>query len=212
VSSIGLWAQSFAVDAFVPVIPATEDRKGNSLSLTGEFSYGEGNVDLYSGLGGGVPIGPGLAADPKCTAAVPAGIPAGNVCPAPVYPADFDAGLVAFDPAGSGVPTVPQWTTFNVGLQYYVPGLDGRLFVAGTFAREILRNASTYANAASMNKTLAANAAKVRDHEDLVNVTVAADPYPGVRFGINYEHFADTYVDGVQAVNHRVQFSGFYIF
>lgn len=32
------------------------------------------------------------------------------------------------------------------------------------------------------------------------------------RSGTTYEHFADTYVDGVQAINHRVQFSGFYIF
>ena len=29
------------------------------------------------------------------------------------------------------------------------------------------------------------------------------------RSGTTYEHFADTYVDGVQAIN---QFSGFYIF
>jgi hypothetical protein len=76
----------------------------------------------------------------------------------------------------------------------------------------MLRNASTYADPASMNKTLAANATKVRDHEDLINVSLFGDPYPGVRFGLQYEHFADTYVDSVTAINHRGQLSGWYMF
>jgi len=33
---------SVAVDAFVPIVPATPDRRGNSLSLTGELVYGHG--------------------------------------------------------------------------------------------------------------------------------------------------------------------------
>jgi hypothetical protein len=215
VNRIGLWGQSFAVDAFLPVVPATEDRKGNSLSLTGEFSYGTGVADLYNGLTGGVPIGPGLAADPKClmTAATLANVSAATLCPAPVFPADFDPGLVAFDPKGTGVASLPKWTSFNVGLQYYFPVPDGRLFIAGTFARQILRNASTYADPTGAAKSvILANAQKVRDHEDLINVSLFGDPYPGVRFGISYEHFADTYVDGVMAINHRAELSGYYIF
>jgi hypothetical protein len=52
----------------------------------------------------------------------------------------------------------------------------------------------------------------VLDHESWWDVNVFGDPYPGVRFGLEYAHFADTYADGVTGVNHRVQFSGFYMF
>jgi hypothetical protein len=149
---------------------------------------------------------------------LPAGIPAANVCPAgaaPTDPANFDAGQVAFspDPMLSGQASLPRWTTFNVNLAYYFPVPDGRLFIAGTYGRAMLRNASTYADPnAPAKSVLQENAAKVRDHEDLINLSLFGDPYPGVRFGTQYEHIADTYVDGVTAINHRFQLSGWYIF
>ncbi len=46
----------------------------------------------------------------------------------------------------------------------------------------------------------------------MYDASIVGDPYPGVRFGLEYAHYADTYLDGVTALNHRVQFSGFYIF
>jgi hypothetical protein len=52
----------------------------------------------------------------------------------------------------------------------------------------------------------------VRAHEDWADVNIFGDPYPGVRFGLEYANFSDTYVDGVTAVNHRVQLAGFFIF
>src|SRR5262249_47341366 len=161
----------------------------------------------YTNLTGGVPVNPALPADPKCLAgaAMVPGVSAGTLCPAPVYPADFDPGLAAWTPDGRSVGLL-QWTTFNLGLQYYFPGPDGRLFISGNFSRSVLRNANKYADPNGMAKsTILANAAKVRDHEDWANVSLFGDPYPGVRFGLDYGRFMDTYMDGVQATNNRVQ-------
>src|SRR5262249_18390783 len=44
---------AIALDAFVPVIPAKEDKKGNSLSLTGEYATGYGIGDMYTGMATG---------------------------------------------------------------------------------------------------------------------------------------------------------------
>jgi hypothetical protein len=49
-----LFGEGIAVDAFIPVIPATKTTKGNSLSISGEVAYGRGLADLYTGFTGGV--------------------------------------------------------------------------------------------------------------------------------------------------------------
>ena len=50
-----LTAKGFAVDAYIPIIPATKETRGNSLAVSGEFVTGRGISDLYSGLTGGIP-------------------------------------------------------------------------------------------------------------------------------------------------------------
>jgi hypothetical protein len=179
-----------AVDALLPIIPATKAKKGNSLTLSGEFVYGRGIADLYTGLNGGVPIAPAL---PNPTGANPA----------PAYTPDIDPGIAAYD--ATGKLGLIQWTTFNVGLQYYFPGLDGRLWVSGNYARTMSANAKDYATTPVLQ-------GKVRDHEEWFDANLFGDPLPGVRFGLEYARFNDTYVDGSRASNHRVQFSAFYIF
>ena len=61
-------------------------------------------------------------------------------------------------------------------------------------------------------ETLAYAQSKIRDHELWYDFNVMGDPYPGVRMGLEYANFRDSYLDGTEAVNHRLQFSGFYIF
>ena len=41
---------------------------------------------------------------------------------------------------------------------------------------------------------------------------VFVDATPSVRFGLEYAYFLQRYADGLQAENHRVQLSAFYIF
>ncbi len=43
-----------AVSVFLPIVPATKEKKDNSLSLLGEFVTGKSINDLYTGLTGGV--------------------------------------------------------------------------------------------------------------------------------------------------------------
>jgi hypothetical protein len=61
--------------------------------------------------------------------------------PAPTYTPDIDPGIAAFD--ANGALTLIRWTSFNVGLQYYFPGLDGRLWISGNYGRTMSSNSST---------------------------------------------------------------------
>jgi hypothetical protein len=188
-----------AASAFVPVIPSTKEAKGNSLSLNGEFSYSFGLADLYTGLTGGV----ANPAPPNPTMATPA----------PTYTPDLDAGIAAYNDR-TGLAEAVQWTTFNVGAQYYFPRLDGRLWVDFNYFRAGSANSGDFLGVATNAAAAAVATAKgkVRDHEQVYNGDVFGDPYPGVRFGLGYARIADTYLSGLTAVNHRVQISGFYIF
>jgi hypothetical protein len=198
-----LWGKGIAVSAFIPVIPATKEAKGNSLSLNGEFSYSRGLADLYTGLTGGV-----------SNPALPTPAPTANPNPvAPTYTPDLDPGIAMYNP-NTGRAEAVQWTTFNVGAQYYFPRLDGRLWVDLDYFRSSSSNSGDFLGVAANAKPAAVTTAenKVRSHEQVYNGDIFGDPYPGVRFGLGYAHFADTYRSGVTAVNHRVQLSGFYIF
>ena len=42
--------------------------------------------------------------------------------------------------------------------------------------------------------------------------TLFTDPVPGIRLGLQYANTRDTYVNGIFAINYRVQVSGFFIF
>jgi hypothetical protein len=199
-----LFGSGIAADAFIPIIPATKTSKGNSLSLSGEVAYSRGAGDLYTGLTGGV-SNPALPT-PAPTAANPNPV-------APTYVPDLDPGIAQYN-YKTGLAEAVRWTTFNVGLQYYLPGLDGRLWVSLNVLRSGSSNTGDFLGIAPTATAAATKTAqgKVRDNELMEDVNIFGDPYPGVRFGLEYSHIADAYLDGATAVNHRVQFSGFYIF
>ncbi len=133
--------------------------------------------------------------------------------PAPTYTADLDPGIAAYNDKTGQAETV-QWTTYNMGVQYYFPRLDGRLWVDATYFHLSSANAGDFLGVAANAGAAAVATArgKVRDHEQVYGADVFGDPYPGVRLGLGYARFSDTYVSGVTAVNQRVQCSGYYIF
>ena len=178
-------AGAVAVDAFVPVLPGSKDKMGTSLSLNGEVSTGYGVADLYTGLSGGV-ANPNL---PNPT----------NVSPAPTYTPDVDPSIAVFD--ADGVLHFIQWTSLLVGVQYYLPGLNGHVWVSGNYSHLQSANTKNYATAV-----------KARDSIDWFDANVFTDVTPALRFGLGYANFNDRYVDGMHAINHRLQLSGFYIF
>jgi hypothetical protein len=178
-----------AVDAFLPVVPASREHRGNSLSLVGEFVYGQGIADLYSGLASG--LGAGYL---------------------PTYNPDIDAGLVSV--SNQGTVTVIQWRTVRGGLQYTIPGLEGKMWISGNYANVTSPNAPNLVTVtpATMTSAATSNASSVRDALNWFDANIMGDLTPAVRLGIEYAYSNDRYADGVAAKNHRAQGSAFFIF
>jgi hypothetical protein len=174
-----------AVNAFLPIIRATKEHRDNSLSILAEFVTGQGINDLYTGLTGGV----SSLAPP----APPPGAPPSS------YVADVDLGLAVYDV--NGTLELPRWTTFLVGLEYYLPRVSGKVGLFANFSRSQLHNPELYGIAS-----------KVRDNEIFCNAGFFVDIIEAVRVGLDYGRFDDTYADGVHAINHAVQFTGFLFF
>jgi hypothetical protein len=109
-----------AANAFVPIIPAHSllDR-GNALSLNAEVTVGTGISDLYTALTGGA-LFPTL---PN---------PSGRM-PAPIYRPNIDSGIVTFDADGN-LKTI-NWRALVVGLQYYLPIADGRVWLSANYTQ-----------------------------------------------------------------------------
>jgi hypothetical protein len=110
-----------AVNAFLPVIPAhSADEMGNALSVMAEASVGTGISDLYTGLTGGAlfPLLPD---------------PSGVITPPPIYRPNIDNGIVTYD-ANSNLKAI-NWRSLVVGLQYYLPIDEGRVWVSATASR-----------------------------------------------------------------------------
>jgi hypothetical protein len=200
-STVHLTTAAFSAHAFIPVIPATKERKGNALSLTGQFAWGQASADLYTAMNSGMAF-PSL---PNKT----------GINPAPVYPQNVDNGLVVFDIQNQDLHPI-QWTSYVLGLEYYLPGLDGRVWISGNYSHIQSSNIDAYARPGitppNPNDYAYVSAAQVRQFEDFFDANVFVDPLPSVRFGAEYAYFDDRYVDGTHAINHRVQVSGFFMF
>ena len=117
--------------------------------------------------------------------------------------ADIDNGIVTYDTAG-GLHGI-QWTTYLLGAQYYFPSLDGKLWLSGNYSHIESGNINLYAPASGA-------AARLTKAEDWFDVNLFGDPTPAVRLGLEYANFNTMYADGIHAINHRVQFSGFFLF
>jgi len=189
-------AAAMSIDAFIPILPAKMDEKNNivgltpagSLSLNGNFVTGYGIADLYSGLTGGITF-PAL---PNPTGAVPA----------PVYPQNIDNGIATFDP--SGALHFVQWTSYIMGLQYYLPGVNGKVWISGNYMHIESSNTTTLVPAAGLTKVLAS--------ADMVDGNVFLDLLPGFRLGVEFARNWSLYGDGQKPINDRVQGSAFFIF
>ena len=183
-------AAALAVDAFVPILPGSKEQMGNSLSLMGEFVTGYGIADMYTGLASGVGVNV---------------VPAAGVGPLPptlvnqAYNPHIDPGIAVYDALGNL--HFIQWTTFRGGLQYYLPGLDGKMWVSANYSRVQTANAQRLGALAATLSSL-----------DWFDFNVMGDITPAVRVGVEYANYNTFYGDAVHAIDHRVQGSAFYIF
>jgi hypothetical protein len=177
-----------AVDAFLPLIPGHRGKMGNSLSFTIEAVKGYGIADQYTQLTGGnvIPTPP----NPM------------KANPAPSYAQDIDNGIVTFDAQGNL--QYIEWHSVMLGLQYYLPGTAGKVFVTTNFSYIGSDNNDTFTNVAA--------ASKLRLKEFWGDACLFTDVTPAFRLGLEYANFHDVYGDGVVAVNHRGQFTGLFLF
>lgn len=173
-----------AADLFLPIIPATKDRRAGALTFVGEIVTGLGTSDLYSGLNGGVTFPP--LPNP------------GNVTPAPTWTQDIDNGLAVYD--ASGALHLIDWTTGLASLQWYLPVLDGRLWLTAVYTHSVSRATSSWGGTSA------------RRSLDYVSGAVFFDVLPSVRLGLEYAASFDRAVDDVRSTNHRVDFAAYYLF
>jgi hypothetical protein len=218
--SVGTSSTSLAADAFLPILPASKEHRDNALSLTGEFVYGGGISDLYTGLNGGLQFP--FIPDKTGSATTP------------VWPQNIDNGLVDYDITGFALHPI-QWTTYLIGLQYYLPALKGKVWISGNYSHTQSRDTSllgNYSATSDFARTLTAtgtgtgvnsgisplnyyfqtSSGQVRASEDWWDANLFYEPVPSVRLGVELAEFIDHYVDGYSASNIRVQGSGFFLF
>jgi hypothetical protein len=184
-TATNLYAGALAVDLLVPILKGTPTDRSNAFSLTAEYSRGTGYADTFTGLS----FGSTFPAPPNPTMANPA----------PTYPQDIDNGLVQFDLVGQ--PHTIDIESGIGGLQYYLPG-GGKVWLAanGGFIRS--------GNLGTMN----VKATSVYTKALFGDGSLFWDVTPWTRLGVEYAYFHQTYLDGLKAVNQRVQLSAFFLF
>lgn len=161
----------FAAQALLPVIPASSlEKKGNSLTFTGEFSMGTGIADMYTGMDGGsrLPLLPNLSA---------------NV--AYVYPQNIDPGLVTFDRTWT-VKTI-DWTAFVVGAQYYLPIWNGNVWLSGVYSRVSSDNIKELTPAASWGG--------VFTKMEYIDASLGFAITPALLMGFSFQTLKQTFAD-----------------
>ena len=112
---------------------------------------------------------------------------------------NVDNGLVTYD-TQSALHTI-DWLSVLVGLQYYLPP-SGHLWIAGNYSHMESGNIGDFG----------LNPASVIKKTDWADGNIFWDVTEPVRFGVEYAYFHQSFVDGSDSTNHRVQLSGWYIF
>jgi hypothetical protein len=173
-----------AVNALIPVVPATKDSRTNAFTLMGEFIRGGAIADFYSGLNGGV--------------AQPALPNPMNTNPAPVYTPNVDNGLMMFRSDGKLFPV--HWQSYGLGAQYFLPPSGKAALIVN------------YSHLSSDNAHAFGAANRVFEKQDFVDGCLMVDIHPAVRLGADFVWIRQTYVDGAEAPNYRGQLTGYLMF
>jgi hypothetical protein len=204
-SMVNTTSGAVAADAFVPIYPAREDKHDNALSLMAQFASGTGISDLYSGMSSGVffpfvPISSALS-----------GVPAS-------WPNNVDQGLVNYDITQFALHPI-QWTSIIGGVEYYLPGVGGKVWISANASHIESSNTSQFARGTAPTDAPTPTAyfypgskAQVRKSEDWWDANLFFDPLSAVRIGLEFAAFYDHYADDITATNYRAQASGFFVF
>jgi hypothetical protein len=176
-------------NVFLPIIPASSNKhRGNSLSVTGEYSRGTGIGDMYNGdLTGGL-LFPAL---PN-----PTGRDSASNAP-PVYTPNIDSGIVTFD--GDNRLRTCNWEGLVAGLQYYLPIANGRVWISGVHAQAKSNNIVAITPLAGRGGVY--NHAWYYDGSLFVAIT------DQIQMGVSLSLIKQTLGDGVPVQNYRTSFA-----
>ena len=174
----------YDIDLLLPLVPVSGTSRANGLTFTGDYVNGRGINDVYTGLSGGVSSTSSLLNTANQV----------NTDPSLV-------GEVAYD--ANGKLNTIAWREFLVGLQYYLPIDDGRVWVSGNFSQMYSNNIQNYAG----------NGKAAFFRENWMDVNVFWDATNAIRFGLEYAMVRQFYVStDAPATNNRIQFSAWYLF
>jgi hypothetical protein len=204
---IPLTGWAIAGNVLIPIIPvADSQRRGNALTVTGEFVTGTADADQYTSMTAGAtmpnvrPLPPGTMFDingnvqTSDRAAMPlTGLP---------YSSDVDPGLVALDV--NGVYHTINWKTLIVGAQYYLPP-NGRIFITGNYSLGKSDNIQSYYHPDLALRYPWVNALGVFDSSWYVDGNIFFDATPSARMGLSYQHVAQELADGTKVHNDRFE-------
>lgn len=180
----------YAVNAFVPVIPTKNaDKRGNALSLVGEYSNGKGIGDMYTELSGGLlfPAMPNPAADQSQP---------------PIYPQNIDSGFVTFD--GNGELKMVEWEGLVLNLQYYLPIADGKVWVAGSYSQ--IRSTNLRA------LTPLPSRGGIYTRSSYADVSLFVALTKQLQVGTAFQMVEQKFADGVTAKNYRTELGTHFFF
>ncbi len=188
-NDLGMSAVAF--DGYIPIVPGSKHKRDNAFSLNGEFSTGYGYADMFSNLNAGM---------------TKYATPLDATLKAPGYVPDIDNGIVTYD--GNGHLHGIQYETYLFGLEYVLPATGGKMWISGNYSHTESNNTHFYACKTGCSVTTGA----AMSSYDWFDANFFVDPVPSIRIGLEYANSKTTYVDGVNAINHRGQLSGFFIF
>jgi hypothetical protein len=172
-----------AVNLFLPILHPQTDSRANSLSITGEVAYGQGYNEEYSGFNWGIGGGQSVA-----------GI--------------ADQGPIAYL---NGDLHAIQLMSVIAGIQYYFPG-DGTQWLALNYSSCHSRNIENMTGTPGGGASAFTNSATIFKSSQWLNASLFWDLTPAVRLGLSVDQYRDTFLDGVQSKDLRIQFSAFYLF
>jgi hypothetical protein len=171
-ASLKAYGYGAAASLLLPLIPIkTVQNKGNSLTLTGEYSIGTGIADMYTFMDGGSRFP--LLPNPNLSQ------------PAIQYPSNVDPGLVTFD-RNLDLKTI-NWQAFVGGLQYYLPIDNGRLWIAGIYSRVWSNNIKELTPSASWGG--------IFTRMEYFDANVAFDITPAIVMGLSFQRVKQTFGD-----------------
>lgn len=187
-------ATALAINAFVPILPATAEGSQNSLGLTGSWTIGNGYGDEFLGWTGG-------------TAANLGGAVAGSLTSNlnQQRPISLDGGIGDFDSTGTF--HLIQLMSFHADLEYVLP-LNQPTWVDIGYARLTSNNMYLLTN----DGGLTSNGTVPYVLEAAGYVNIFRELTQHIRIGLEFARVRTNYADETVAFNNRYQLSGWFTF